>query len=51
MTATNMCLNLGSKWYSHPPPPPPPPNGCPVVFFSHTSQGAEIRHASIEKEA
>ena len=26
-------------------------NGPPVVFFSHTLQGAEIRHASIEKEA
>ena len=25
--------------------------GCPVAFFSHTLQGAEIRHASIEKEA
>ena len=26
-------------------------NGRPVAFFSHTLQGAEIRHASIEKEA
>ena len=26
-------------------------NGCPVAFFSRTLQGAEIRHASIEKEA
>ena len=26
-------------------------NGRPVVFFSRTLQGAEIRHASIEKEA
>ena len=24
-------------------------NGCPVAFFSCTFQGAEIRHASIEK--
>ena len=26
-------------------------NGRPVAFFSRTLQGAEIRHASIEKEA
>ena len=26
-------------------------NGCPVAFFSRTLQGAEIRHASIEKKA
>ena len=25
-------------------------NGCPVAFFSRTLQGAEIRHASIEKK-
>ena len=26
-------------------------NGCPVAFFSRTLHGAEIRHASIKKEA